>query len=216
MVSKSFAEKDVLRFFLVKTTICWLSIYFWTIRIPFLYLLDKHEEKLWERSTPRTSTFLRWNTVENEEIATLKIDTWRSKEIPRFRLKTYHLRGPCYHVSLKKPLCPSYMLYISMCFYNCFSLILRLFSNRKKGPTQIPTNPQRKSPTQAPTTCPIFPSMNSLRPSFWRWVALLAKILQRQVSIEKYPGWLGYIGDDILPSYIGINFINHEIRIPEP
>ena len=29
-----------------------------------------------------------------------------------------------------------------------------------------------------------------------------------QVSHEKYPGWLGYIGDDILPSYIGI-IINH-------
>ena len=30
---------------------------------------------------------------------------------------------------------------------------------------------------------------------------------------EKNPGWLGYIGDDILPSYMGIS-INHEIRIP--
>ena len=28
------------------------------------------------------------------------------------------------------------------------------------------------------------------------------------VSNEENPGWLGYIGDDILPSYIGI-IINH-------
>ncbi len=27
------------------------------------------------------------------------------------------------------------------------------------------------------------------------------------------PGWLGYIGDELLPSYIGI-IINHDIRIP--
>ena len=51
----------------------------------------------------------------------------------------------------KKTLCPSYMLYIyislyiSMCFYNCFSLILRFFQTQIKGPTQIPRNPQRKT-----------------------------------------------------------------------
>ena len=28
------------------------------------------------------------------------------------------------------------------------------------------------------------------------------------MSNEKYPGWLGYVGDEILPSYIGI-LINH-------
>ena len=28
------------------------------------------------------------------------------------------------------------------------------------------------------------------------------------MSNEKNPGWLGYIGDEILPSYIGI-IINH-------
>ena len=37
--------------------------------------------------------------------------------------------------------------------------------------------------------------------------------LESQMSHEKNPGWMGYIGDDILPSYIGI-IINHEIRIP--
>ena len=37
---------------------------------------------------------------------------------------------------------------------------------------------------------------------------------QKHVSNEKRaPGCLGYIGDEILPSYIGI-IINHEIRIP--
>ena len=30
---------------------------------------------------------------------------------------------------------------------------------------------------------------------------------------KRAPGWLGYIGDEILPSYIGI-IIHHEIRIP--
>ena len=30
---------------------------------------------------------------------------------------------------------------------------------------------------------------------------------------EKNPGCLGYIGDEILPSYIGI-LINHELRVP--
>ena len=35
----------------------------------------------------------------------------------------------------------------------------------------------------------------------------------KDMSHEKIPGWLGYIGDEILPSYIGI-IINHEIRIP--
>ena len=34
------------------------------------------------------------------------------------------------------------------------------------------------------------------------------------LSNEKNLGWLGYIGDEILPSYIGHYFINHEIRIP--
>ena len=34
-----------------------------------------------------------------------------------------------------------------------------------------------------------------------------------QVSNEKNPGCLVYIGDKKLPSYIGI-LINHEIRIP--
>ena len=29
------------------------------------------------------------------------------------------------------------------------------------------------------------------------------------MSNEKNPGWLGYLGDEILPSYIGI-VINHE------
>jgi len=36
---------------------------------------------------------------------------------------------------------------------------------------------------------------------------------RRHMSHEKYHGWLGCIGDDILPSYIGI-LINHERRIP--
>ena len=36
---------------------------------------------------------------------------------------------------------------------------------------------------------------------------------KKQVSHEKYLGWLGYIGDEQLTSYIGI-IINHEIRIP--
>ena len=27
-------------------------------------------------------------------------------------------------------------------------------------------------------------------------------------------GWLGYIGDEILPSYIGDYFTNNDIRIP--
>ena len=31
--------------------------------------------------------------------------------------------------------------------------------------------------------------------------------------MKKNLGWLGYIGDEILPSYIGI-IMNHEIRIP--
>ncbi len=36
-----------------------------------------------------------------------------------------------------------------------------------------------------------------------------AKVELSQMSHEKRaPGWLGYIGDDILPSYIGI-IINH-------
>ena len=30
---------------------------------------------------------------------------------------------------------------------------------------------------------------------------------------KRAPGWLGFIGDEILSSYIGI-IINHEIRIP--
>ena len=43
----------------------------------------------------------------------------------------------------------------------------------------------------------------------------LSKIsLTHHLSNEKNPGWLGYIGDEILPSYIGDYFINHEIRIP--
>ena len=33
------------------------------------------------------------------------------------------------------------------------------------------------------------------------------------MSNEKHPGWLGYVGDDILPNYMGI-IKNHEIRIP--
>ena len=37
--------------------------------------------------------------------------------------------------------------------------------------------------------------------------------LEIQLSHEKYPGCLGYIGDEILPSYIGIT-INHYFRIP--
>ena len=32
-------------------------------------------------------------------------------------------------------------------------------------------------------------------------------------AMKENPGWLGYIGDEILPSYIGI-IISHEIRIP--
>ena len=32
--------------------------------------------------------------------------------------------------------------------------------------------------------------------------------LKRELSNEKDPGWLGYKGDEILPSYIGI-IINH-------
>ena len=38
---------------------------------------------------------------------------------------------------------------------------------------------------------------------------------EHELSNEKRaPGWLGYIGDEKLPSYIGHYFINHEIRIP--
>ena len=37
--------------------------------------------------------------------------------------------------------------------------------------------------------------------------------LKKDLSNERNPGWLGYIGDEILPSYIGI-IISHEIRIP--
>ena len=37
--------------------------------------------------------------------------------------------------------------------------------------------------------------------------------LAKKLSHEKNHGWLAYIGDEILPSYIGI-IINHEIRIP--
>ena len=37
---------------------------------------------------------------------------------------------------------------------------------------------------------------------------------QKHMSNEKNLGWLGYIGDEKLPSYIGHYFINHEIRIP--
>ena len=33
------------------------------------------------------------------------------------------------------------------------------------------------------------------------------------MSNEKKTGWLGYIGDEILPNYMGI-LINHDIRIP--
>ena len=37
---------------------------------------------------------------------------------------------------------------------------------------------------------------------------------ENNLSNEKRaPGWLGYIGDDILPSYIGI-IIKYDIRIP--
>ena len=28
----------------------------------------------------------------------------------------------------------------------------------------------------------------------------------KELSNEKKPGWLGYIGDEKLPSYIGINY----------
>ena len=31
--------------------------------------------------------------------------------------------------------------------------------------------------------------------------------------MKKEPGWFGYVGDDILPGYIGV-IVNHEIRIP--
>ena len=31
--------------------------------------------------------------------------------------------------------------------------------------------------------------------------------------MKKNPGWLGYIGDEILPRYIVI-IMNHDIRIP--
>ena len=31
-----------------------------------------------------------------------------------------------------------------------------------------------------------------------------SSFLSQHVSNEKNPGWLGYIGDEILPSYIGI------------
>ena len=34
------------------------------------------------------------------------------------------------------------------------------------------------------------------------------KVWKEHLSHEKNPGWLGYIGDEILPSYIGI-IINH-------
>ncbi len=34
-----------------------------------------------------------------------------------------------------------------------------------------------------------------------------------QLSNEKDPGYLLYIGDEILPNYMGI-IIDHEIRIP--
>jgi len=33
------------------------------------------------------------------------------------------------------------------------------------------------------------------------------------MSREKFPGWLDHLGDEILPSYIGI-IISDEIRIP--
>ena len=31
---------------------------------------------------------------------------------------------------------------------------------------------------------------------------------------QRAPGWLGYIGDELLPSLFWDYFINHEIRIP--
>ena len=42
----------------------------------------------------------------------------------------------------------------------------------------------------------------------------MAKCHAGSASNEKNLGWFGYIGDEILPSYIGHYFINHEIRIP--
>ena len=40
------------------------------------------------------------------------------------------------------------------------------------------------------------------------------KKMESKLSNEKHPGWLGLIGDEILPKYIGDYFINHDIRIP--
>ena len=45
------------------------------------------------------------------------------------------------------------------------------------------------------------------------WVAA-CNLPIKHVSNEKKLGWLGYIGDEILPSYIGHYFINHYFRIP--
>ncbi len=42
---------------------------------------------------------------------------------------------------------------------------------------------------------------------------LIPECNKHQLSNEKNPGWLVYIGGEILPSYIGI-IIGHEIRIP--
>ena len=39
-------------------------------------------------------------------------------------------------------------------------------------------------------------------------------ISQHDLNSDQNPGWLDYIGDEILTNFCGDYFINHDIRIP--
>ena len=66
----------------------------------------------------------------------------------------------------------------------------------------------KKRPNHQAEHDPSSPFTRVLSPSFsWGKMIQFDEHLF-QMSNEKNPGWLGYIGDDKLPSYIGI-IINH-------